>query len=212
MIPRFRVAKILKMWHDSAGSTTTWPVSAKSSRGFAATGNVIDFRIRLGATPIESIELDARSRDDIPALLRGLQLVWTDLDTRRELLSLLEEHFRPGTDRTVGRPGMEIWRILVLAVLKQGLGCDFDRLQELANQHRTVREMLGHGDDAVDGFRYRRRVIMDNVALLSPELLRGVNELVAGGARGVKKQSLATGWPGGVTPSSRRPTCTGRPT
>ena len=38
---------------------------------------------------------------------------------------------------------MALWRILVLGVLKQGLGCDFDRVQELANQHRTVRRVSG---------------------------------------------------------------------
>ena len=31
-----------------------------------------------------------------------------------------------------------MWRILVLGVLKQGLGCDFDRLHNLANHHETV--------------------------------------------------------------------------
>ena len=34
---------------------------------------------------------------------------------------LLEKHILPGT-HGVGRPGMEMWRILVLGVLKQGLG------------------------------------------------------------------------------------------
>jgi len=48
---------------------------------------------------------------------------------------------------------MEMWRILVLAVLKQGLGCDFDRLQELANQHGAVRDMLGHGAKGLDDER-----------------------------------------------------------
>ena len=149
---------------------------------------VVDLHSRLGSVPIEGIEIDPLSRDDIPAVLKGLQLIWCDRGTREELLSLLEAHFRPGVNRDVGRPGMDIWRILVLAVLKQGLGCDFDRLQELANQHRTVREMLGHGDDAVDGFRYGRRLIMNNVALLSPELLREVNRLVVETGHAVSKK------------------------
>ena len=34
---------------------------------------------------------------------------------------------------------MSLCRILVMAVLNQGLGCDFDRLQELFNKHWTVR-------------------------------------------------------------------------
>ena len=44
-----------------------------------------------------------------------------DEETRRRLFSLLEEHILPGTNRNVGRPGMELWRILVMGVLKQGL-------------------------------------------------------------------------------------------
>ena len=44
----------------------------------------------------------------------------------------------------VDRPGMEIWRILVMGIIKQGLGCDFDRLQELANEHKTLCLLLGH--------------------------------------------------------------------
>ena len=42
-----------------------------------------------------------------------------------------------------GRPGMDLWRVLVVAVLQHGLNCDYDRLQELANRPQTVREMWG---------------------------------------------------------------------
>ena len=34
----------------------------------------------------------------------------------------------------------------VMGVVKQGLGCDFDRLHELVNQHMTLREFLGQVD------------------------------------------------------------------
>ena len=72
---------------------------------------------------------------------------------------------------------MALWRILVMGVLKQGLGCDFDRVQELANQHRTVREFLGHGAFAQDEV-YQLQTIMDNVRLLTPALLSAVGGLV----------------------------------
>ena len=102
-------------------------------------------QLALGEARIEDIKLDHKSRDDIPAVLLGLQHLYSHEETREKLFSLLEEHILPGTNRNVGRPGMELWRILVMGVLKQGLGCDFDRLHELVNQHRTVREFLGHG-------------------------------------------------------------------
>ena len=97
---------------------------------------------------MEKIWIDPKSRDDIPAVLKGLQHIWSDEELRARLFALLDAHVLPETDREVGRPGMALWRILVLGVLKQGLGCDFDRLHNLANHHETVRAFLGHGDFA----------------------------------------------------------------
>ncbi len=134
-------------------------------------------QFRVGQAPIGSIWIDPKSRDDIPAVLKGLQHLWCDEELRGRLFDLLEEHVLPGTDRQVGRPGMELWRILVLGVLKQGLGCDFDRLQELANQHATVRSFLGHAEFG-DKSYYEYQTVVDNVCLLTPELLSAVGRLV----------------------------------
>ena len=41
---------------------------------------------------------------------------------------------------------MDLWRIFVLGVLKQGLGCDFDRLMHHANENKLVRKFLGYAD------------------------------------------------------------------
>ena len=139
-------------------------------------------QFQFGQVAIEDIWLDPKSRDDIPAVLKGLQHLHKE--RREELFSLLERHIRPGTDRKVGRPGMDLWRILVLGVLKQGLGCDFDRLHDLANNHRTVRAMLAHGDFA-DGSRYEMQTLIDNVSLLTPELLSAVGQLVVASGHAV---------------------------
>ena len=114
-------------------------------------------QFQLGQAPIEKIRIDPKSRDDIPAVLKGLQHVWGDEALRARLSALLDEHILPETDRTVGRPGMDLWRILVLGVLKQGLGCDFDRLHDLTNHHETIRAFLGHGDFG-DKTHYEYRV------------------------------------------------------
>ncbi len=139
-------------------------------------------QMQFGQVAIEDIWLDPKSRNDIPAVLRGLQ--YLHARKREELFGLLEAHIRPGTDRAVGRPGMDLWRILVLGVLKQGPGCDFDRLHDLANNHRTVRAMLAHGDVA-DGTRYELQTLIDNVSLLTPELLPAVGRLVVEGGHAV---------------------------
>jgi len=101
-------------------------------------------QLHFGEVNIADIELDARSRDDIPAILKGLQYIYTNDDARKKVFSTLTATLDPSVNTEVGRPGMVLWKIFVLATLKLGLNCDFDRLQELANHHNTVRKMLGH--------------------------------------------------------------------
>ena len=139
---------------------------------------VIAEQFWLGSVDIGAIELDAESRDDIPALLIGIQAIYEDEATRTALFRLLEAHILPGRRRDTGRPGMDLWRILVMGLLKQGLRCDFDRLREIADRHADVQAFLGH-DVWFDPCRYKLQTIRDNVALLTPELLRKVNDLVA---------------------------------
>ena len=133
-------------------------------------------RIRLGEVPVEKIRLDLKSRDDIPAVLRGLQALYCDPRMRKRLFELLESALGSDRDLGNGRPGMPMWSMVVLAVLKEGLDCDWDRLHELVNRHGTVREMLG--DSRFGGQQYYRRTLIDNVSLLTPELLRAVGERV----------------------------------
>ena len=96
-------------------------------------------------------------------VLKGIQHIYTDPQIRRRIFAPLTEQVRPG---------MDLWRVLVLAILNQGLGCDYNRLQELTNRHQTVREMLGHSD----GFymertsHYQLQTLIDNVSLLRPQL------------------------------------------
>ena len=144
-------------------------------------------QFQLGQVPIEKIWINPKSRDDIPAVLKGLQHIWSDEELRARLLALLDEHILPEADRTVGRPGMDLWQILVLGVLKQGLGCDFDRLHDLTNHHGTIREFLGHGDFD-DKTRYEYQTVVDNVSLLTPELLSAVGRLVVESGHKVAKK------------------------
>ena len=105
-----------------------------------------ELQLSLGEVPIEKIRFNPKSRDDIPAVLIGLQYIYVNTKTREELFSLLEKEFLAEVNFDVGRPGMDIWRVVVLGVLKQGLGCDYDRLHSLANNHSSLRGMLGHSD------------------------------------------------------------------
>ena len=59
--------------------------------------------------------MDPKSRDDILAVLRGLQALYCNPVTRGKLFALLESGL--GSDRNMnhGRLGMPLWSILVLA-------------------------------------------------------------------------------------------------
>ena len=77
---------------------------------------------------------------------------------------------------------MELWRVLVLGLLKQGINCDYDRLHDLANQHGDVRRMLGISDVlGAETFSYR--TLARNVALLTPDAGGGEPPGGGGGPR-----------------------------
>ena len=64
------------------------------------------------------IKLDAKLRDDIPAILWDLQHIYRNGETQAELFALLDAHIRQDIDKSVGRPGMEMWKILVLGIFR----------------------------------------------------------------------------------------------
>ena len=78
-----------------------------------------------------------------------------------------------------------------MGVLKQGLRCDFDRLQDQADGHIKIRQMLDHGN--LDESEYEIQNIRDNVELMTPELLREAGRLIArADAKLSRKKSGAT--------------------
>jgi IS5 family transposase len=147
--------------------------------------SIVHPQLSLGETDISNVQLDVKSRDAIPQILRGLQYLYKDLDLRRQMFAILEEVVpdRPGegatrkVDTCTGQPGMEQWKILVLGSLRLGLNADYDRIRELANQHVTIRQLLGHSDWA-DDCQYELQTIKDNVRLLTPDILDRINRLV----------------------------------
>ncbi len=132
----------------------------------------------LDSTPIKEIAIDPRMRDDMGAVLKGLQCVYCKAESRAALFTILEAHFQPGKRKDVGRPGMDLWRVIVFAIVKQCLDLDYDALLYRANNDLLLRELLGHGDAAFDEVKYSRQRLVDNVQLLTPELVMKVTQLI----------------------------------
>ena len=134
-------------------------------------------QFKLGETPISEIEINLKSRDDIPPLLLGLQYIYTTAELRDRVFAILAQQIKPEADKNNGRPGMELWKILVLGVLRLNLNWDYDRLAEMANNHKTIRLMLGHGSFN-DDYEYKLQTLIDNVSLLTPDILDEINTVV----------------------------------
>ena len=86
--------------------------------------------------PIERIVLPAHSRDQLPPLLAGLQWIWLHPALRAQIFQLLERVVLAGKKDT-GRPGMDLWQILVLGVVRLGL-------EALAGQKSNPKIVLIH--------------------------------------------------------------------
>src|SRR5487761_2081525 len=140
----------------------------------------------LQITPIEKIRLPLKSRDELPPLLAGLQWIWSHPTLKAEIFALLEAKILAGKQAT-GRTGMDLWQILVLGVVRLGLDADWDRMEDMANHHVLVRQMLGvpatpWGEDAKV---FGHQTLRDNVALLDAELRQQINARVAAAGREV---------------------------
>ena len=166
--------------------------------------NLRNPQLERGEVRIEDIKLNHKCRDDMSTLLSGLQYLYSQEASRDRLFALLDEFILPGINKKVGRPGMDMWSILVMGVVKQGLGCDFDRLHELVNEHKTLRKFLGH--PAISDKLYHYQTLVDNVNLLNPELLGKVNHLIVeSGHTVVGKKFLASPCGGAVIRLSLKP-------
>ncbi len=104
-----------------------------------------NLQMKFGETPISKIKISINSRDDIPPLLLGLQYIYITPELHESVFKILDEKIAPEKNHNNGRPGMELWKILVLGVLRVNLNWDYDRLQEMVNNHKIIRQMLGHG-------------------------------------------------------------------
>jgi len=138
---------------------------------------VINMQMKIGEVGIEDVEFDLRSRDEIPELLMGLQSIYSNREVRNRVFQVLMNIVPDDVDPNNGRSGMDLWQILVLGTLRLSCNWDYDKLMDIANNHRTLRLMLGHNIIDSD-YRYSLQTLKDNICLFTPEVLDMVNRIV----------------------------------
>jgi hypothetical protein len=138
---------------------------------------------RLDCSTVVEVRLNLNCRDEIVPILVALQHIYSQPQLRDEILGAVEQDVNGASSRRRGRKGMDYWQILVLAAVRLGCNLNYDKLQDLAEQHRALRQVMGIGDWEQDTtFDWRR--IQHNVCQIRPATLERINQaIVAAGHR-----------------------------
>jgi IS5 family transposase len=146
--------------------------------------NIQNTQVQMGEIDISSVQIEVDTRDEIPQLLRGLQWIYSTPSVWRKVQRTLWQLVPVSVDPYFGRNGMSLWQIFVLGTLRLCCNWDYDKLQEIANNHMTLRQMLGHG--ILDSHkRYPRQTLCDNIRWFTPEILEQINQLVVQAGHGL---------------------------
>jgi hypothetical protein len=132
---------------------------------------------RLDCDPIRSIDLNLDCRDEIVPILAALQHIYANATLRNQILGLIGHDVNKDTSAECGREGMDYWHILVLAAVRLGCNFDYDRLQDLADNHRRLRHIMGIGDWQ-DDVTFNWRTIRNNICLLRVETISKIIQLI----------------------------------
>ena len=133
---------------------------------------------RFDGSTIDKVALNLNCRDEIIPILAALRYVYANATLRDAILRLIAADVNRKSRRNIGRRGFDDWQILVLAAVRLGCNLDYDKLQDLGEQHRALRQMMGIGDwDDKTSFNWRR--VRNTICRLSDDTLAKISELIA---------------------------------
>lgn len=151
---------------------------------------------KFGQIDISEIQIDFRSRDQVPQTLLGLQHLYNQKEYLSQVFALLDQDVNTlrGVRADRGREGMSLWQILVCGVLRLNNNWDYDHLENMVGSHREIRQILGFGfwDESLGLSRKR---LIGNLSLISGGTYDKIATLIVqAGHRflGVEEEELST--------------------
>jgi len=142
-----------------------------------------DHQQRMDRPTISNVRLNLGCRDEIIPILAALKHIYAQPKLRDDILQAVARDVNHDSSSERGREGMDYWPIMVLASVRLGCNFNYDRLQDLAEQHKVLRQMMGIGEWGKET-DFNWRTIRNNLALLRPETLERINHaIVAEGHR-----------------------------
>ena len=134
---------------------------------------------RLDSPAVLDAKLNVNCRDEIVPILRALQHLYGQPEVRASILALIAADVNANRSSKRGRKGLDYWPILVLGAVRLGCNLDYDKLQDLAENHRSLRPIMGiQGWDKDEALDWRR--IRDNLCLLQPETIKRISDEIVG--------------------------------
>lgn len=99
-------------------------------------------QMNLRTVAIADVKFPLKSRDELPPVLMALQYIFITPVLNEMVFELLEKKICNGKKKT-GRKAMDLWHILVLAVVRNACGTNWDTLETWSNHHELVRRVMG---------------------------------------------------------------------
>lgn len=133
----------------------------------------------LGVLPVSDVKINTKSRDELPPVLVALQQIFVTPELNEKIFLLLEDKISNSKKKT-GRPGMDLWHILVLAIVRHTLNTNWDRIEYLSNNDKTLRKIMGiHVEKfGIEEMEFAYQTIVDNVSQIDEEMLYKINDIV----------------------------------
>jgi IS5 family transposase len=153
-----------------------------------------DRQRRLDCPSVGDVSLNLHCRNETVPLLRALQHIYRTPKVRDSILAAIARDVNGQSSARRGRPGLSYWEILVLAAARLGCGCNYDQLQDLAENHRALRQAMGIGDweGVEDQKRFDWRRIESNVNLLRPETIEQIHQAIVEEGHRLEPQAVET--------------------
>ena len=151
-------------------------------------------QLAIGQLPIDETYIPLKSKHALDELLAALMTIYCNNEYNEKIFSILERYISADKKRT-GRKGMDLWSIFVLSQVRLCLNISYDTLHNLANNHRSMRQLMGiERDFGYERVKFEYQNIYDNVTMLSDELITEINAVILEFGHGEvfkKKESTA---------------------
>jgi IS5 family transposase len=133
-------------------------------------------QLRFDSVAIENVPLNFDCRDSVVPVLRALQHIYSNRELTATILRLIAADINPDSRTDTGRKGMDYWHICVLMSVRLGCNFTYDQLQDLAENHRNLRAIMGLGD--CDETKFHYKTLRNTFCLLKSETIDQISSAI----------------------------------